>query len=386
MSGNGTIEYPWDLETGLNALTTIQCGHELLFKAGTYMGDYSTRLAGCPSNTITVKPITSAKIDGSIVLHGNYVIFRDLEICYSGWSTRQSAQDGSQPTDIVQPDIKGDGTNLLLVNCHIHDLALVFFSLMANMELYGCHIHSIGWLGTDRGHGHGLYLQNNTPTMRVRHCIIHDNFGWNIHAYSGNVDKPIQNFIFDGNILFSAGSLAGQARSNILLGGNVLASGSEIINNATYNGRQDYDIDVGYVVLTPGATNIVLRNNYCPNGIHRNAEFSIDSGNYEGPGIGNTSKIFANEYDESRANMAIYNQDAANTIAVDVSSVFNVGDSINARNVQDYFTDIQNLTVASNGTITVDMQAANRSVAAPVGWTAPTTTFPDFGCFVLERQ
>jgi hypothetical protein len=47
--------------------------------------------------------------------------------------------------------------------------------------------------------------------------------------------------------------------------------------------------------------------------------------------------------------------------------------------------DVQELTVAGDGTITVDMQAANRSVATPIAWDAPATTFPEFGCFVLQK-
>jgi hypothetical protein len=57
---------------------------------------------------------------------------------------------------------------------------------------------------------------------------------------------------------------------------------------------------------------------------------------------------------------------------------------VQARNVQDYFSDIQMVTVTV-GKITVNMQAVNRTVATPVGWAAPATTFPKFGAFVLER-
>jgi hypothetical protein len=43
------------------------------------------------------------------------------------------------------------------------------------------------------------------------------------------------------------------------------------------------------------------------------------------------------------------------------------------------------LTITA-GVITVNMQAANRSVATPVGWTAPAKVFPQFGSFVLVKQ
>ncbi|HEU4340992.1 MAG TPA: hypothetical protein VFU31_05425, partial [Candidatus Binatia bacterium] len=93
----------------------------------------------------------------------------------------------------------------------------------------------------------------------------------------------------------------------------------------------------------------------------------------------------ANAYDATRANLTIFNGSQANTIEVDVSSIYPNGTQVQAINVQDYFNDIQNLTVAA-GKITVNMQAENRTIAAPQGWTAPATVFPSFGCFVLVKQ
>jgi hypothetical protein len=91
-----------------------------------------------------------------------------------------------------------------------------------------------------------------------------------------------------------------------------------------------------------------------------------------------------NEHDTNRANLVIYNQAEADTIDVDVSAIFGQSGTVQARNVQDYFVDIQTLTITA-GVITVNMQAANRTVATPVQWTAPATTFPLFGCLVLTK-
>jgi hypothetical protein len=38
-----------------------------------------------------------------------------------------------------------------------------------------------------------------------------------------------------------------------------------------------------------------------------------------------------------------------------------------------------------HGTITVDMRAISHTVSTPYYWTAPATTFPEFGAFVLEK-
>jgi hypothetical protein len=65
--------------------------------------------------------------------------------------------------------------------------------------------------------------------------------------------------------------------------------------------------------------------------------------------------------------------------------LFGASGTVKAYNVQDYFTDIQTLTITA-GVITVNMQAANRTVATPVLWTAPAKTFPQFGAFILVKQ
>jgi alkylation response protein AidB-like acyl-CoA dehydrogenase len=83
--------------------------------------------------------------------------------------------------------------------------------------------------------------------------------------------------------------------------------------------------------------------------------------------------------------LTVYNQAQANTVNVDVSSVFGASGTVKAYNAQDYFSDVQTLTITA-GVITVNMQAANRTVATPDGWVAPAKTFPDFGAFVLIKQ
>jgi len=81
--------------------------------------------------------------------------------------------------------------------------------------------------------------------------------------------------------------------------------------------------------------------------------------------------------------LTIYNEAQADNIQVDVSALTTSG-IVNAHNVQDYFNDIQSLEV-TDGQIIINMQAVNRTVAKPVGWTAPATTFPSFGCLRLEK-
>lgn len=236
-------------------------------------------------------------------------------------------------------------------------------------------MYNNGYSRLDRGHGHGLYIQNDSPTRIIKDCIIFNNFGWGIHAYTQG--GKIDNLVFDGCICFNAGSLYNAKYPNILVGGTPVAHNITIKNCLTYGGGTNV---VGYV---GGAEGVILENNYLPEGIDKNtAQIVSEVGNTYGV-VGNRVFLRPNDYDGNRANLVIYNQDLVDSIVVDVSSLMWNG-TVHARNVQDYFNDIQILTVV-DGNITIDMQAENRTVSTPVQWSAAPTTFPEFGCFVLEK-
>lgn len=358
---------------------TIRAGDVLLLHGGTYSGSFTNTLAGIEDQVITIRsyPGEHAVIDGVITVNGSYVVFQDLEIIYSGWVTRQSAEAGSSPSDIpTEKTLTVGAERGKFINCIIHDVSgPSWFSNALGGEFYGCVIYHVGWNGTDRGHGHGLYVQNDTPEKIIKDCIIFDNFGWGIHAYTQG--GTINNIVLEGNTCFRAGSLADEIHNPILYGGSEVANNPILRANMTYVGKSN----LGYL---DGCTNAIIEDNYMPDGLAKiNVEITSETGNYYGPAVGNRVFLRVNDYDPKRAHLIIYNEAQAGTIEVDVSRIYKDGDKVQARNVQDYFTDIQTLTVTA-GKITVNMQAVNRTVATPIGWTAPATTFPQFGCFVLE--
>lgn len=262
------------------------------------------------------------------------------------------------------------------VNCIIHDFSDVgLWADALGAEMYGCIIFHNGWSGVDRGYGHGLYVQNDKPAKVIKDCIIFDNFGWGIHAYA---DKGmINNIILDGCVCFGAGSLYPQKVHNILIGGWASVALNPTVQNCMTYGSNG--INIGY---NAGAENIVLTDNYAPDGIVVNGKVTADKGNYRGPAIGNRVFLRPNEYKQGRAHLIIYNEAKAESVLVDVSSLYKDGDVVQIRNVQDYFKDIQLLSV-EKGMLKVSM--IDRTVSAPVAWKAPESTFPLFGCFVTER-
>lgn len=384
MSGTGTIDHPWDIQTAFFDLGASEIGgnraiernvnllssqySDALFDSGVIV----VALNGAEDRPITVKPVNNSTLDGDILITGSYLILKDLEICWSGWDRRQTETPGSDPADLLRKNITGYGTNVKLINCVLHDLAGPYFpESMSSLEVYGCVVYHMGWL-SERGHGHGLYLHNTVPTMIIKDNIIHDNFGWGIHAYCPTGER-LKYFCFEGNTSFSNGSLANDPTPSLLLGADSgKADTASFVSNMTYGGK------VGLQFYRDGATNITLTDNYLPDGITGSYE-GTDSGTVTE--IGNRVFLRSNDYDPNRANLTIYNQAKAETIEVDVP--YADGTQVRVRNAQDYFADIQTLTVVE-GKIKVSM--VNHTVAKPVQWTAPASTFPLFGCFVLEAE
>lgn len=375
---NGSIHDP---ETLAEAVTDrrIPAGARVWLRGGTYSGDYVSSISGTAEAPITFRayPGEIAIIDGGLRIIGDYITWQDCIIRWTGWTSRESAEAGSAPTDIPVHDFNPQGTGFRLINCVLHDLFSPGFWASAD-ELYGCISFNHGWTAPDRGHGHGIYVQNARPRKRIQHNIIFNNFGWGIHCYGSSADL-LDNISIESNIAFNAGILNNAAYMDILIGaGDRPTTGAIIRDNYTYGlasqGLQGY---------SAGLTGAVITDNYCPNGRSGTFAGSQESGN-NWDIVGNTSFAIPNAYDNTRAHIAVYNADALDRVAVDVSTVASAGRSYRLRNAQDYFNDIQTGTVAGDGTITIDMQAANRSVQAPVAWNAPATTFPQFGAFVLE--
>lgn len=96
-------------------------------------------------------------------------------------------------------------------------------------------------------------------------------------------------------------------------------------------------------------------------------------------------KLYPNEYDAGRANLAVYNWSEAETVVVDVSAVYQPDEVVRVHNAQDYYNDYEDVAVGQDGKITIPM--TGHSVAVPTGDTEPPdgTHFPVFGAFLLEK-
>jgi hypothetical protein len=388
MSGNGSITSPWDLTTAITSVDVENNGNitrTLWLRGGTYSGDFNNLLDGVSDRRIIIRPYQNETviIDGDLVVDGSYITFMNLIIRNSSWTGRESLEEET-PSDLPTAECNIRAVGVKFINCIIHDMLSLYIGQEAETaEFYGCLSYHHGWLAPIRGHGHAVYVQNSAVTqMLVKDCIFHDCFGWGPHAYAG-LGTLLKNIVIEGNASFKSGSLSGTARPDILLGADSgQSTGCSIKSNMTYGGS------VGVYFYEAGAALEDFTDNYCPNNKGQawgGYTAVTESGNYWGPAVGNQVFLRPNDYDPNRANLIVYNQAEANAINKDVSSIFGASGTVKAYNAQDPFTDIQTLDISS-GVITVNMQAANRTVATPHSWVAPAKSFPQFGAFILVKQ
>lgn len=378
LSGDGSVEDPFDFRDGITK-ADYPAGDHLQIAAG----DYS--FYGGIANTIPFIDCPGVgKLSGGMFIGSAGNVWNGLEVWNSLFTDRESAQETSAPTDLNNGDrpssIRSDGELNTFIDFIIHDCQNGGYvaNTGSGTVFDGCIIYHCGWLGPDRGHGHGMYVHGNSGehSIIVRNCIVFDNFGLGLQEYSG---YPNNNVHYVNNIVFNAGSLAGTPDDNMLsestIGlvwtGNATYGGGAYANRPTYGGS-----------LTGG----VIEDNYCPDGIVFDAPIgdSTFTGNVTAPEASNYVRVIGVR---GRAHVAVYNWEVLDTVTIDLSTVvgMGVGDEVTVANVQDLFVDIVNRTLDANKRIAVDMRAASHTIATPLGWSPPAKTFPEFGCFVIRK-
>ncbi len=219
-SGNGSFGSPWDLQTALNQPSAVHPGDTIWLRGGTYTGIHTSYLNGTTTNPIIVRqyPGERATLDGGnsngvaiLSINGSYTWYWGFEVMSSD-PRRVSAQSGSWPTDIYRGDGIDSGSassdGIKLINLTIHDTkqGVSAFSSWSNSEVSGCLIYYNGWTAPDRGHGHGIYTQNQVGTKTISGNVMFSGFGYGIHAYGSAAAYPRQLHV-QGNTIFVSGTL-----------------------------------------------------------------------------------------------------------------------------------------------------------------------------------
>ena len=292
----------------------------------------------------------------------------------------------------------------------IHDCSgdgLEMWSASPNSVAYGNLIYYVGWNGTDRGHGHGMYIQSNAPDWKlIQDNVVLNNFGWGLHSYTegGHID----NITYRGNTVYMNGSL-----STVGLNENILTGGLQVAVNPIWDSNIAYfpissastNGDAGYVAGWSGGS---IVNNWFMGGYPlslANANPAM-SGNRLSKGVTTgsgkkakttclngatcgipalTAIVRPDTYEPGRGIVTVVNLSSptASSVSVPVASLgYANGESVMVASAEDYFGAHRSFVV-TNGAITLSL--TGWTVAQPIGWSKPASTLPQFGAFIFRR-
>lgn len=380
MTGSGIIDNPWDIVTALASVGNIGARCVLNLRSGTYAGDFSSEFVGMAGYPATIKNYIgeTVLIDGSLDVTGEYALVEGLTI------TDLDFTDRTTDTPPSPTGAQALASNIEFRDCIVHDCAGGFYhpNTVQDIIYDGCIIFYNGYIGTDRPHSHGIYAKYKCI---IRNCIIFSNMQYGVHIYGSGTnldDCSVLNTIAFCNTDISGGATY---KSNMLHGNE---SGTVVNptwrNNCTYRKASvdGYQNKFGYDGGVQGA---VITDNYMPEGCQlQPGTYTENSGNTLA--AEEVNRIFVFNV-RGRAHVAVYNWELLETVTIDLSSMTNMsaGDTVSVTNVQDLAVDIANKTLDGSKCITVDMRAASHSVSTPQGLSAPASTFPEFGCFVVRK-
>jgi hypothetical protein len=393
--GNGSEASPWDLTTALNQPASLRAGDTVWVHGGTYNGDFTNNINGTSGAPIVIRAAAGerATIQGGMTYYGSYVWFRDLDLFAHN--------------ECFAPGLK-------LINCAVHDSGagsgIDFWKGVIDGEINGCLDYNNGF-DSDRGHGHGIYTQNDTGVKHIVDNIIFDMFGWGIHGYTQT--GTVNNYDIQGNTVFNNGcvSVADNGFTE-----NIIAYGNNPMNWTLAN---------NYTFFSPGAfpggnggdnkldiaSGLTMTNNYFAGGassmIAYPANNDTRTGNtFVGPVTGFSAANFPNntyvasytsltgvktfvrpnKYEKGRANVTIYNWSLQDSVAVDLSSSGLIsGDAYEVRYALDYFGNPVATGAYSGAAVTIPMKGLSVAVAPRSLPRQPINPAPLFGAFVIRK-
>lgn len=441
--GDGSMSRPWDINTALSHPDSVKPGDTIWIRGGVYgkggQTIFNSKLKGDKDKPITVRayPNERATLNGNVMVYNPWVVFWGLEVMNSD-TKRTTDIAGSHPNDILRSDgFLALAPNTKYINNIIRDGAggIAAFAESQDTEIYGNIIYNNGWYGPDRGHGHGIYGQNETGWKTIDDNVIFNNFsGYGVHIYGENA--LLNNFLFEGNINFNGRFLVGGSRpsNNIMIVDNYLYNSnmqvgrsSEGNTNLTLTGNylggentQSLEVKLWQnLIITdnkiwnagPFLVSLLFpdkRGTYRWNDNEYFApsasafkvddltetwstwidEYGFDQNGSFKLGLPTSVEIFIrpNKYEEKRANIIIYNWNLRTEIPVDVSSLnLEIGDKYVLHNVQNFYNET--IEGIYNGE-PIRVPMIGWTAAIPVGWSDPisSSTLPKFGVFLLTVE
>ncbi len=267
----GSKRSPLDLASALAPRSPVRPGDTIWLRGGVYRGAFESAINGAAGAPITVRAYPGERVTldcadraqalPMITINGSNTRFRDFEITCSDPDRTKTRPAG----------VGLFGPNTKLINLVIHDagVGVGAWTPAIDAEIYGCLIYHNGWQldQKDRGHGHGIYAQNDAGTKRGVDNIVFDQYGFGIHAYTEN--GSIKGFHFDGNTVFGSGALAipaGTYYPNILVGGFKPSERVTLTNNLLYHPLNGVSYNCQLFYVAKNNKDVTLRDNYIAGG------------------------------------------------------------------------------------------------------------------------
>ncbi|MDZ4800706.1 MAG: Ig-like domain-containing protein [Bryobacteraceae bacterium] len=419
-AGDGSVQRPWDLATALRATSpVVQPGDTVYLRRGNYRpvdaDTFAAAVSGTAAAPIAFRAATGEfpHIDGGFEVTGSWLVIRDLE--FSGSLTKRRTDIiGPWPDNLVTPSgVAVFAPNVKVINCVIHDLqeGVDGWADASDVEIYGNLIFYNGWNGPDRGHGHGIYSQNRSGKKWIHDNLIYQNFAQGMQLY-GTSETFLNGFDVRGNIVFQNGSPSGEFTRNILLGGTAAMNDPVLSDNFTYYpvvSPQGGSNGLGYTTSGLPCSNAQVEGNYFVSAstslaLVKCSIASLRNNTFVGPVTGFTPAswpentylaatqrppspkivVRPNRYEAGRAHIAVFNWPLLSAVNVDVSGIgLQPGDDYELRSAQDPWSDVVRGTYSG---VPIRVAMTGRTVARPRGWTAPASTFPEFGAFLIRKR
>ena len=342
--GQGTKELPWDIGSALVGQHPINPGDTIYLLGGTYRRRpeelFEVKFVGAEDAPIHIRPAPDQRvtIDGGLAINepSAYLWIWDLEILVSEPNPEEPVSPGSDPEGFDRPNgglhMRG-GVNCKYINLVVHDnrQGFSFWIGAKDSEIHSCIIYDNGWLGTDRGHGHAIYTQNDEGVKTISDCIMTGGFGYTMHAY-GSERAYVNNYLAEGNICYNGGTF--------LIGGGRPSHGIRVFKNYLYNvGSLRLGYSAAYNEDCEVRDNVIVNGNLWIKDFKKVVEednlilAKDDPRPKESPFV----ILRPNKYDQNRANLAIFNWDKRASVAVDAGSFLKSGDSYRLMNPRDFF-------------------------------------------------
>jgi hypothetical protein len=342
----GTKGSPWDIASALDGKQKVAPADTVYLLGGTYRRRpkelFEIRLVGTAESPIHIRPVSGqrVRIDGGLSVQSPsaHVWIRDLEIFVSEPLPERPVSSGSHPKDLDRPwgglHMHG-GKDCKYINLIIHNCnqGISCWKGEIDPEIYGCIIYNNGWLGTDRGHGHCIYTQNDQGIKVISNCIMSCRFDgtYTMHAY-GSERAYVNNFLVEDNICFNKGPF--------LIGGGRPSRNIRVFGNYLYN----ISMRIGY--NAPHNENCELRDNVIVNGDlsitrYRNVvqqdNLVIRKGQTSPTAV--KAVLLPNRFDRDRAHLVIYNWDRRQEVGVAAEPLLQDGQNFSLMDPQAPFGD-----------------------------------------------